>query len=687
MPPIPSAPFRLGNVLVRPASHLLEVDGSPSRLEPRVMRLLVVLAQRPGEVLGREELLQSVWGEKFVEEEVLTQAVSVLRRALRDDRRRPRFIETIPKGGYRLVLRPEALREDVVSASPSRPARRLPRAAAVLLLVGGVGAVIGLRDPPSSAAGPLEVQPLTAWEGRESQPAVSPEGGRVAFVRSGSPGDAGIYLQPLAGGPARRLVAGPGYAGSPAWSPNGRRMAFARLGGERCALVIAEIASGRERAVSDCSPGSAPHLAWMADGRSLVVAERDPALARFRLVAVPLDGGPRRALTTPPPGLGDRFPAVAPDGSLIAFSRTASLGASDLWLQPAAGGAPRRLTAEGDPIAGIAWSRDGKTLLYAVDRGSGFALWRIGRGGGRATWVPLTGGEALRPAVARGTLVFERPRFRSQVWRRAPAGPAEPLLSSTRWDEQPAVSPDGRWIAFVSDRSGRSEVWLARRDGGGPRQLTALSAGRIAGVRWSPDGRRIALSARLAGQSDLFVADIAGPSTTSIAPRAASNEAAPAWSADGRSLYFLSDRDGRWGIWRVDLAEGSTSLVAPLPASALWAAPDGEALYFSRFDRAGIWRLPTGGESTGELVEARLSADDYAHWGLLGDRLFFTDRGGRGAPRIRSLDLRSDQEEVLGEVDFSRDDLGLAVAPDGELFYALADRRESDLVWVQRWDI
>ncbi len=390
-------------------------------------------------------------------------------------------------------------------------------------------------------------------------------------------------------------------------------------------------------------------------------------------------------LTTPPDGLGDRFPAVSPDGSLVAFARTSSLGASDLWLQPLAGGAPRRLTEDGDPISGIAWTSDGETLLYSVDHGGGFGLWRIGRDGGRPRWLPLAGGEARRPSVGAAALVFERTRFRSQVWRRSPGVRPRPLLSSTRWDEQPAVSPDGRRIAFVSDRSGRPEVWLADHDGRRPRRLTDLAPGTIAGVRWSSDGRRIALSARRSGQSDLYVVEVADRVTRRVTATAGSDEIAPAWSSDGRSLYFVGDLDAVWGIQRIPVGGGTPSRVLAGPASALWAAPDGGCLYFSRFDAAGIWRLPLDGASPPELVDPRLATTDYSHWGLVRDRLFFLDRHGPGPPRILALDPGTHAEETLGTAPVDSDDVGLSVSPAGELYYARADRAESDLYWLPRW--
>ena len=95
--------FRIGEWLVEPTLNTLSNPNSTVRLEPKVMQVLVCLAEHPGKVISKDRLLQSVWPATFVTEDVLTRAVSELRHALGDDPRRARFIQTIPKGGYRLV--------------------------------------------------------------------------------------------------------------------------------------------------------------------------------------------------------------------------------------------------------------------------------------------------------------------------------------------------------------------------------------------------------------------------------------------------------------------------------------------------------------------------------------------------------------------------------------------------------
>lgn len=109
--------FYVGNLTVEPRRNRIVVDGDERRVEPLVMRILVRLAQDAGSVVTRDELIESVWSDGFAGDASLSRAVWGLRKALDDDADAPRFIETIPRVGYRLI--PHIDR-------PSRPAKQRP---------------------------------------------------------------------------------------------------------------------------------------------------------------------------------------------------------------------------------------------------------------------------------------------------------------------------------------------------------------------------------------------------------------------------------------------------------------------------------------------------------------------------------------------------------------------------------
>ena len=113
--------FRVGEWLVRPQLNEISNHNRAMRIEPKVMEVLVCLASRAGEVVSKEVLIQTIWSDRFVTDEVITTTIWELRKALGDDARNPRFIQTVPRNGYRLIA-PILLEEpSLAEAEPIAP--------------------------------------------------------------------------------------------------------------------------------------------------------------------------------------------------------------------------------------------------------------------------------------------------------------------------------------------------------------------------------------------------------------------------------------------------------------------------------------------------------------------------------------------------------------------------------------
>jgi TolB-like protein/DNA-binding winged helix-turn-helix (wHTH) protein/Tfp pilus assembly protein PilF len=121
---IMNAEFKIGEWLVQPSLNTFSGEHATIRVEPKVMEVIVYLAGHAGEVVSKEHIIKSVWADRFVTDEVLTTAICELRKALGDEAKRPRFIQTIPKKGYRLIA-PVVIEEldspDAGRASAIRP--------------------------------------------------------------------------------------------------------------------------------------------------------------------------------------------------------------------------------------------------------------------------------------------------------------------------------------------------------------------------------------------------------------------------------------------------------------------------------------------------------------------------------------------------------------------------------------
>src|SRR5882762_3232431 len=163
--------FRVEEWTVEPQLNSLERSGQTVRLEPKVMQVLVYLAEHCGELVTKEQLIRAVWADTFVTDDVLTRCISELRKALSDDPKQPRFIETIPKGGYRLVANVQRSEDSLlgprkairVDSSANRQRKALMATAVALLAIAITVAVALLRKPAkiqTTGPRPIAVLPL-----------------------------------------------------------------------------------------------------------------------------------------------------------------------------------------------------------------------------------------------------------------------------------------------------------------------------------------------------------------------------------------------------------------------------------------------------------------------------------------------------------------------------------------------
>jgi Tol biopolymer transport system component/DNA-binding winged helix-turn-helix (wHTH) protein len=712
-----TAVYEFGGYRLDPRARMLSLGDQPIALAPKSFDLLLLLVERRGRAVERDELIRELWPDTVVEEANVTFQVSTVRKALGEDG--SKWIETVPKHGYRFSgavreMRPD---ENAAAEAPSvaaqSPARRAwPLVGTVLAVALALAALALLRrqapiGPPGAPRGPIAV-PLTTYPGSESYPTLSPDGSQVAFSWEGPRQDnLDVYLKLVGPGEPHRLTTDPGADFSPAWSPDGRQIAFLRrlaVGDtERCGIYLIPALGGAERRLAEIDLSTYPNaaaglLAWAPDGQWLAAAGRfDPRDPSEIWLLSPETGERRRLSAAEDLQVGDVGLSFSPDGRFLALLRFATRSVGDVYLLPlhagyTAGGPVIRLTYENLAVGGPCWM-SGNRIVYSSGGALGYRTLRMlaidpAHPERRVEPVPLPAGEqATMLTSARNRLVYAREQADTNIWRlpvpasAAGRGPTL-LIASTFHDHNPDFSADGTRITFTSTRSGTEEIWVANADGSEATQMTSMGGANTSNSRWSRDGRTILFNSRRSGSSDLYVLDVATRSVQRLTGDP-SDEYEPRWSRDGNWIYFVSTRSGRPEVWKIPSGGRPAVQVTRQGGAAAFESADGRWLYYAK-DQArptSIWRVPRGGGEETKVLDGLSYSFNFAvtEKGIY----LLAFRGTPGVASIEFFDLATRKMTLLHTLD-RPSWFGFALAPDERsILFSKVDSHGSDLMLVE----
>lgn len=556
-------------------------------------------------------------------------------------------------------------------------------AAVVILLL-----LLVLPTRSRQFAGPSTT--LLSVTGRASQAVLSADGQRIAFAWNGERefGNLDVYVKEVASGAPRRLTDDSNNEHSPSWSSDARSLVFLR---DNAGVFLLNTGGGRASMLVPQQAGAVYGVgtSWSADGKHLYYSERSSAGRPLEIFHLNVSSRNADRVTSVPEGQGDMYPSLSPDGRYLAFVHQAKTLASDvqvIGLGPDGTAVAQRqpLTTAGSRIAGLDWTSDGRGIVFSSDHSGRRRLWMIRRGwlGWKSSAEPLAfaGEDAFQPSVSGPSLAYSRRYWPTAIWKvdlRGKEPPANPvkIVASAREDLEPAWSSDGRRLAFVSTRTGHTEIWTSQADGSGAVQLTHFSGPLTHKPVWSPDGRTIAFHSGPERSSSVFLVPRTGGKPVRLTTSGMhSNE--PAWSPDGKRIYFTSNQGGSDRIWSVSVDGGEPSPVTAGAAGQPQLSADGAWLYFRR---GGIMRVPAGGGPERSVVQAPVGTFAVGADGIYFDRGF----GDYVPPELHFYDFKTAETRLLMQFE-RRKSAGLALSPDGRsILVPLNDRQSSEIMLVR----
>ncbi|HEX6127094.1 MAG TPA: winged helix-turn-helix domain-containing protein [Pyrinomonadaceae bacterium] len=670
--------YRFDDFVVDARTRVLLRDGQPVPLTPRVFDTLLALVVRPGETITKDELMNSIWADSFVEEANLTQNVAVLRKALGEDSRRPRYIVTIPGKGYRFTpeVVEDSLETENVAAegngsgttdaivpehSAGAPRTKVRRkvwmvlATAVLLIALSAAAIFSgvLFLGGASAPSVARARQITSFAGLDLYPAFSPAGHAVAFTSNKS-GSFEIYTKQLVQGAQEiQLTSGGMNNFQPAYSPDSSRLAF--YSASRGGIWVIPASGGVPKRLTDF--GSNP--TWSPDG-SAIAFQSDPlndfsasvrnAMPPSTLWVVAADGTSTPQQITQvgnPPG-GHGAPDWSPDGKRIVFDSN-DWSASGLW-SVAADGSDLRMVFDKEAYEGGRQSVTASDAIFAPD---GKAIFFVGDVGQSIQFVPI---DSDGRAVGSPSKVFDASATRARHISLSPDGKqliysainttsnlflsdvgdarqmSEPKQVTMNADSRvvsPSFSPDGGTIVYQEYNAGSApNIRLMDADGRNQRQI-----GTVLGFNpwWFPSGDRIGFSTGgIWGSEYWFVA-----ADGSVERKLFSFDETDVYngrlSADGKSVLFNSKRSGTINIWQVSIEGGEPKQLTFDPEMAGFPAMSRDGKWIAvQLKRGGDTHVAVMPAEGGEVVQlTNEPGQSWVYdWAPDNDRILFAGRRG-----------------------------------------------------------
>ena len=708
--------------------RLLMRQCEPVPLTPKAFDILLVLVRNRGRVVEKDELMKLVWPDTVVEENNLTRNISTLRKALEEGPNQHRFIVTIPGRGYQFAgdmpqemaatavvyerhartqvlieeqSEPEVLIEPIQPTKPGIVERKSWRRIAFRVTVAVAACTLSASaawlyiSRSREAALPLpKIVPLTSLPDRAECANISPDGNLLAFGRrSDSPQLSGIYIQQI-GSDHLLQVTRSLFDLCPAWSPDGRYLAFSRYGEQEQSIYLISALGGPERKLHSGAP-SYPPMDWSPDGKLIAFSTAPPGHSHSVISLLTLETLEIRKLGEPIVGVQDWGPVFSPDGKQLAFVRANMYHTrGEIFLMPANGGEARRLTFDNAWIpAPPAWTLDGKSIVFSSTRSGLPTLWRIPVSGGSPVEEMQAGVKAFGPRVARSghRLIFEQRMANSSLWSLDLSKIGEnhgrrQVTASKGRNGAAELSPDGRRIVFVSDRSGSDEIYVCNSDGSNLLRLTNLGGANAPGVpRWSPDGQKIAFDSVLRGHTAVSVIPAEGGPAGPLTDQASDN-LSPSWSHDGKWIYFTSNRSGNWEIWKIPNQGGKALQLTRTGGFSGFESSDGNSIYYAKTaSEPDIWRL-TLQDGQESAVSPTLHLNQWTGWALVDKGIFFVREGPDAHPVLRFLDFATNLVKDITPLDKQPWPLWVSVSANGKFaLYQQMDMYMSNVMALENF--
>jgi Tol biopolymer transport system component/DNA-binding winged helix-turn-helix (wHTH) protein len=734
-------PFRLD-----PVQRVLLKDGETVPLTPKAFDVLLLLVESHGHIVAKNDVMDRVWADSFVEEGNLTVYISTLRKALGENRGAHRYIITEPGRGYRfvadvretfsdgleLVVEERAKAYVVIEESRETESegRVLPitkvavrrlyvkwaviTACVTLLVMVAAAAVWKLRPRPAThgvSLSLLQMTQLASWKMEPGEPATFPRfshDGRMIAFSATKTGHSNIWIKQIISGEPIQVTSGDWTDRTPIWSPDNQQIAFSSNRGNQYGIWTTPALGGSLTLLKLIDSQYVELRHWSKDGRTLYYA------IDHNLFALDLETRETTQVTgfDPLTAFSQDF-SISPDEDRIAYADSQD-GQFDIWVMPIQGGAPLRITNDSAEDAHPVWHPDGQRIIYSSNRGGAYQICVAYLDGREMEQMTSGDSDNLVPHVSPdgNSILYNSLKEESDLWSvKLDSGEQVEVTSDIGSEFWPDISPDGKSLLFQAGGGGEKLTSCSIRI-----KLTAAESQQVQiaadgfDPKWSPDGNRLAFLRLSDGRCNIWVINAAGGEASQLTqagmtfapynmfPYNRTEIGGYSWSPDGSKIAYCSAKSGAGNIW-IASADGSTDrkisnntdphLIYHRP---LWSA-DGTRVVsilaprVSFVDEHSTWQVWMSDLQNAAAIYSAQSHLRLIGWPPSGNTIILTsDENRELSARPKDLDLLKMSVGAGSEQFISQLKLAyptnIKSSPNGNLIAFVSHQDGKDNVWM-----
>lgn len=661
------------------------------RLQPRLSQLLTLLLSNQGELLSRSALIDIIWKDKLVNEDALSRCIAELRAALGDNAASPTYIETVPKKGYRFIHHVSCDENKPLLTKAVKPS--LKYGAGITLII-FILVVVGYLSgtPTQDQSQPVKTAlisatRLTTDSALEYQPALSSAGDMLAFSVTQQQ-KLVIKVVDKQGEPLYEISDPDHHLVSASFSPDDKKLLVAALADGKCTVFVYHLPSLQRENLTVCmSPDTSGIFDWSANGQHIAYVNQGLANNKIdsnhtsAIWRYDLTNKQHQQLSFPAnQNSYDTRPRFSPDGKYLAFTRgngsIRHIYITKLTTTNTIATATD-VTKQVAFITSFDWLKNSQQLIFDSNVLGDRNLWLVDIDSQQTTLLGAR--DAKYPSFNRQNtrLAFQEVRYNANIWQLDltddKAAP-EQIIQSIKYNNFPNYSPDGKQIAFVSNRKGKAAIWVYSLASKQQSQLLAIPDADLVQPNWSADGRQLLVSSRGATGYSCYQINLA---TKLYQPLHGVTEQHHGcqYSAT-QDIYAISKQPDEKSTLIKIPKNGRVTQLTDFSVERLQVTQNNKIIY-SQPNKNGLYLMDIDGQNN-QLLVKDFDAQLDGHWTVQGEYLYYPkNQPNKGIWRRH---IQTAKEHQVTDILPTAIGSTLAVSPNHtKLVYSQTDGRQADV--------